>query len=243
MMLQSLSQFHIFMHKGVIIAIDGPVASGKGTLANHLAKSLSGFDLYTGATYRCLALYALEHNIAVTDVEALSNAIKNTSITFQNGSVLLNGKDVTKRIQEPDIAQGASKISVYPEIRALMVQLQREIAHEFINKGKIVVAEGRDTATVVFPDADLKVYVTASVEIRAKRRLSQYLTSGDKRDLGHVLSEITTRDERDMKRLADPLSQKPEQLGYFVIDSSDKNEAETLQMILSELHTRRILND
>jgi CMP/dCMP kinase len=124
-----------------------------------------------------------------------------------------------------------------------MVTLQRHMADVYLQQGKIVVAEGRDTATIVFPDAQLKIYLTATAKVRAERRLSQYLKSGDNRTLESVLTEIKNRDKRDMTRTADPLSANPETLGYMVIDTSLMTEDETLICIIQEVKKKNLLHD
>jgi CMP/dCMP kinase len=229
------------MGEGFVIAIDGPVAAGKGTVASKLAEDLQGFYLYTGGTYRSVALAGIQKGIDLTNTEAVIGLLKDVRIQFKDNRVLLNGEDVTDRIKEPDAANGASVVASMPGVRKEMVHLQRNVADEMIEEGKIVVIEGRDTATVVFPNAALRVFLTASDVVRAKRRLKQYTEQGDVRDYESVLAEIRERDRRDTERETDPLVSNPEELGYFILDDSEKNEADTLEAIKSELKKRNLL--
>jgi cytidylate kinase len=192
------------MTEGFAIAIDGPVAAGKGTIASRLAEELNGFYLYTGAMYRCLALECINRGVAVDNEKEVEAILPFVDIDFDNEKALLNGVDVTERIKEPDTANGASVVSVFPKVREESVLKQQHIARKAIKKGQIVVAEGRDTGTKVFPEAKLKVYLTAADEVRAKRRLAQYREQGDVADFEHVLKEIRKRDKRDRTIEADP---------------------------------------
>lgn len=231
------------MQKGFIIAIDGPVASGKGTIAHNLSVRLGGFDLYTGATYRSLALYCIENNINLKDEEDIKKIIPNVSIDLTGTKVILNGKDVTERIKENDAASTSAIVSSIPSVRKALVARQQEIAMREIGAGKIVIAEGRDTGTVVFPSADFKLFLQATDQIRAKRRFNQYQEQGDTRSLDEVHSEILERDKRDMTRTTDPLVSNPQDLGYFILDDSDLSEDETLEAVENELKRRKLLHD
>jgi cytidylate kinase len=225
---------------GFVIAIDGPVASGKGTIASKLAKELSGFDLYTGAMYRCIALLCIEKNINLDDEKEVESVLKNADIEFKEARIFLNGQDVTERIKEADTASGASIVGVYPEVRKVLVAKQQEIAQKVIEKGQIVVAEGRDMGTTVFSNASLRIYLTARPEVRAKRRMEQFIK--EDKDLSEELEELRRRDKRDTERATSPLPGNPEELGYFVLDNSDMNEQETLNEILAELRRRKLIN-
>jgi CMP/dCMP kinase len=231
------------MSKGFIIAIDGPVASGKGTVAHTLSEKLSGFDLYTGAMYRSLALFCLENTIDYADVESVKNVLSHLEIDLTETGVILNGRDVTERIKDEDAASGSALVSPYPFVRRAMVKRQQEIGERERGKGKIVIAEGRDTGTVVFPNADLRLYLTASGKIRARRRYEQYQQQGDTRSLDDVFKEIKERDERDTTRETDPLPTEPERLGYTILDNSDLNEEQTIGAIVSMLKERNLLHD
>ncbi len=218
-----------------VIAIDGPVASGKGTIASRLAQELHGLYLYTGAMYRIVALASFESNIDLNDESLVVSLLPKISISYDGEKVFFNGRDVTERIKEQDTANGASIVGVYPQVRAALVQMQQQIGRDAISKGKIVVTEGRDTATKVFPDALVKIYLTATDEIRAKRRLLQYEQKGAETTLQYVLEEIAERDKRDRERATDPLPSNPQQVGYTIIDNSTMSEEETLHAIKAVL--------
>ena len=229
------------MPKGFVIAIDGPVASGKGTIAQKLAKKLHGFDLYTGAMYRCVALLCINKGLDLENESAVESVLSDLNAEFNNGKVLLNGQDVTERIKEQDAASGASVVGVFPRVRESLAHKQQQIAKRATDKGLIVVAEGRDMGTTVFPDAPFKIYLTARPEVRAKRRMEQFIDSG--KDLEGELVELKTRDKRDTERVASPLASSPEDLGYFVLDNSDMNEEQALDAINKELGKRKLIND
>lgn len=229
------------MAKGFVIAIDGPVAAGKGTVASKLADDLQGFYLYTGGTYRSVALAAIQKGIDLSDEKAILALLPSIKIKFKEKQVYLNGQDVTDRLKEPDAANGSSVVAVLPEVRKQMVHVQREAAQEMINEGKIVVIEGRDTATIVFPNAALKVFLTATDVIRAKRRVNQYAQQGDVRDFETVLADVRERDKRDTGRALDPLASNPEELGYVILDDSEMTETDTLAAIKNELTKKNLL--
>ncbi len=229
------------MPKGFVIAIDGPVAAGKGTVASKLADDLQGFYLYTGGTYRSLALAGIQKGIDLNDAQEVIALLKNVIIEFKEKQIFLNGVDVTERIKEPDTANGSSVVAALPEVRKQMVHVQRAVAEEKIAEGEIVVIEGRDTATIVFPDAALRVFLTATDVVRAKRRLKQYQEQGDTRDFDQVLADVRERDKRDTERAMDPLASNPEALGYFILDDSAMDEKDTLESIKSELNKRNLL--
>lgn len=217
---------------GFIIAIDGPAASGKGTVASKLAKELDGFYLNSGAFYRSVALLCMRGEIDLKNENLVGSVLDDLDFKIEAGKVFLNGEDVTERIKKPDTASGASVVGVYPEVRKKGAQLQKAIAEKAVNEGSIVVAEGRDMGTTVFPEASFKVFLTARIEVRAKRRMEQYL---DEKDLKEELAALRARDMRDSGRSESPLPSDPERLGYFVLDNSDMNEAETLEVIKKEL--------
>lgn len=224
------------MRKGFVIAIDGPAAAGKGTIAPRLAKKLSGFYLYTGAMYRCLALAAHHKNISY-DNKSLITLLNKIKIDLKEKKVFLDGKDVTEAIKDQNIAYESSKIAEIAQVRERMVKLQRNIGEREINKGKIVVAEGRDTGTKVFPNAKLKVFLTADSKVRAERRLEQLKIRGvSTSTFEKTLKEVKNRDKRDTQRKIDPLVSNPKKYGYFVLDNSDLTEDETLEAILNKLN-------
>ena len=230
------------MRKGFVIAIDGPVASGKGTAAPTLAAKLHGFYLYTGATYRALALYCIQQGIEVTDTKAVIAAVDNVSVDLFDHTVMLNGEDITDTIKRADVARLTPVVAAIPEVRRAMVKRQHAIAHQRIAEGKIVVIEGRDTGTVVFPEAALKVFLTAKPEVRAQRRLEQYQAMGTTEvTYEQVLADLQERDKADTQRKIDPLVTDPEKHGYHIIDTSGNTQEETVAEIVSLLETNKLL--
>lgn len=227
------------MPQGFAIAIDGPVASGKGTIAKQLSQELQAFYLYSGGLYRSVALACIEKGLDVTSPEQVISILGSIDIQIADHNMILNGKDVTERLNEPDVASGGSIIAVIPYVRKVLVKRQQEIAKKAIDDGKIVVAEGRDTGTVVFPDATLKIYLTATPEVRARRRLAQY--QRQESDLAQMTAEIHERDTRDKERKIDPLPSNPEALGYEIIDNSEMTEKETLAAIKKALKNKNLL--
>lgn len=227
------------MPQGFTIAIDGPVASGKGTIAKELAEELNGLYLYTGGMYRSVALECINRGLDVTNPEHVISVLGEIDIQISEHNVFLNGRDVTERIKESDTASGGSIVAVIPHVRKVLVKRQQEIAKQTIAKGEVVVAEGRDTGTVVFPQAELKVYLTAEPEIRAKRRLAQY--ERHEAELAKMLEEIHERDNRDKGRRIDPLPSNPENHGYEIIDNSAMTEEETIETIKKLLQERKLI--
>lgn len=220
------------------MAIDGPVASGKGTIAKKLSRDLQGFYLYTGAMYRIVALACLEKNIDLHNEAQVIAELPTIAIRFEGEKVFFNDRDVTERIKEEDAANGSSVVAAYPKVREQMVALQQHIAQEAINQGKLVISEGRDTGTKVFPNADIKIYLTATDEVRAKRRVAQFQEQGKEVSFTQVLQDLKERDRRDKERITDPLPSNPEELDYFVVDNSEENEE---QRILTELKRRGLV--
>ncbi|HEV2339559.1 MAG TPA: (d)CMP kinase [Patescibacteria group bacterium] len=225
---------------GYAIAIDGPVAAGKGTIAALIAKKLHGFHLYTGAMYRGLTLYCLQHNIPVSDKEKVLVALQTITFTLDNATTYMNGEDITERIKKRDVTQSVAKVAAISQVRQEMVKRQRSIAKEKMEKGFVVIAEARDAATRILPDAFLKIYLTATPEVRAKRRYEQM---GGKQNTGisfeQMLKDTKERDYRDTHREADPLVLEPEKYGYFVLDDSNLSEEETVEKILKEIERRK----
>ena len=231
------------MPQGVSIAIDGPVASGKGTLAKALARRLGGFYLDTGAMYRAVAVAAIDRGLNVENPSDVQSVLPDTNIAFEGEQVLLNGVDVTHRIRESDASHGSSVIAVYGPVREDLVLKQRGLAHKAMEDGQVVILDGRDTGTKVLPDATFKLFLTARPEIRAERRRQQLLEKGSKvGDFNEVLADIKRRDDRDMTRAIDPLPSDPEERGYWVLDNSDQEETVTIKAVVDELDRRKLIN-
>ncbi len=219
-----------------VIAIDGPAGSGKSTLARLLADALGFVYLDTGAMYRALALLAQREGVDPTDEPALTRLAETMQLKFQrtNGEqrVLLNGEDVSEAIRHPNIGQLASQISVHSGVRRALVAKQRAIAQQVHG----LVAEGRDTTTVVFPEAILKIFLTASPEERARRRQAQLREQGIDLPFEEVLREIRERDERDSTRADSPLRQADDAVR---IENDHLTKEQTLQRVL-ELYYERV---
>ena len=193
--------------KNISIAIDGPAGAGKSTIAKIVSKKLNIIYLDTGAMYRTFALFAIENGKDTKQGNELIPLLDtfDLQIDYSEGEqhVILNGRDVTGLIRTPAVSEGASNIAVIPEVRLKMVELQREIA-----KAYGVVMDGRDIGTYVLPDADLKIFLTASVDERAKRRYLEMLDKGNKDvNLESIKSEISYRDNNDSSRAFAPLKQ------------------------------------
>ena len=186
------------------IAIDGPAGAGKSTVAKALAKTLGAMYLDTGAMYRAFGLAMIRAGVDVNDAAAVAQRAGAVDITVEyvDGTqrMMLAGEDVSETIRLPEVSAAASAISTVPEVRAHMVALQRRIA-----RGNAVVMDGRDIGTVVLPDATLKIYLTASAEVRADRRCKELQAKGKPEPYAKVLQDIIERDDRDMNRAASPL--------------------------------------
>ncbi|MDI1308590.1 MAG: (d)CMP kinase [Methylotenera sp.] len=183
-----------------VIAIDGPSASGKGTVAQLVASKLGFHYLDSGALYRIVAFAAQQNNIAWSDALAVTACCKTLKIEFINEQVLLNNKDVSNEIRTEEIGKGASQVAVHAPLRAALVEIQ----HNFC-KAPGLVADGRDMGTVIFPKAELKVFLTASTETRALRRYKQLLGKNEPANYESILQDLTERDARDKGRASAPL--------------------------------------
>ena len=183
-----------------VIAIDGPSASGKGTVAQLVAAKLGFHYLDSGALYRIVAFAAQQNNIAWSDALAVTECAKTLSIEFTNEQVFLNKKDVSNEIRTEEIGKGASQVAVHAPLRSALVDMQ----HSFC-KAPGLVADGRDMGTVIFPDAKLKVFLTASTETRAQRRYQQLLGKNQPANYENILQDLAERDARDKNRTSAPL--------------------------------------
>lgn len=215
----------------MIIAIDGPAGSGKSTVAKQVARMLGFQYLDTGAMYRSVAWYALEHGVSTDDVDALADIAQEKSIEFraaeydtQPSRVFIDGVDVTDEIRTPRIDKAVTPVSAIPEVRSALVLQQRAIAST-----QNVVMEGRDIGTVVFPNAEVKVFLTASAEERARRRAAQNRERGfGEVDESAILKDIIRRDEADSTRAASPL--KPADDAHM-LDTTDLSIDEVCEII------------
>lgn len=209
------------------IAIDGPAGAGKSTIAKQLAKELSFIYVDTGAMYRSMALYFMRNDIAKEDEAAISDACKTVevSIAYENGEqqVLLNGENVSKEIRKEEVGKMASATSVYKEVRKKLVELQQKLAAD-----KDVIMDGRDIGTCVLPNAQVKIYLTASVETRAERRYQELQEKGAVCDLEVIKKDIADRDYQDMHREISPLKQAEDAV---LVDSSDMGIEEVVETI------------
>ena len=197
-----------------IVAIDGPAGSGKGTVAKLISKDLGFVNIDTGATFRCVALAMIQNNIKKEEEDKIEELLKSIKIDMKpDGTVLLNNEIVTDRIRENDVNGLVSPISVIKIVRDKLLEIQRKIA-----EGKNVVMEGRDIGTVVFPKADVKIYLDASPEERAKRRLKQNQEKGIESSYEEVLKNIIDRDKRDSSREIEPLKKAEDAI---LIDSTN----------------------
>jgi len=186
------------------IAIDGPAGAGKSTIAKKLAKELGYVYVDTGAMYRAMAYYFWNNNIQADDIDAITTACPNVdvTITYEDGTqhVWLNGVDVSGKIRTEEVGKMASATSVYPVVRTKLVELQQQLA-----KKTDVIMDGRDIGTVVLPDADVKIFLTASSAIRAQRRFDELTAKGMECNLQEIEKDIIERDYRDMNRETSPL--------------------------------------
>ena len=218
----------------LIIAIDGPAGSGKSTIAARLAKKLGYINLESGAMYRALALKALHQQVSLDDPVRLGHLADETIIELEpqpdGNRVLLDGRDVSQRIREADVTVAASRVSVYPSVREIMVRRQREMG---ASGG--VVMEGRDIGTAVFPNADVKIFLDADARIRAERRVAQNGTHTPE-EAQRIVEELVQRDVRDRTRAVSPLVPAPDAV---ILDSTNLSLDEVLtrveQVVLSKL--------
>ncbi len=227
--------------KGFVIAIDGPVGSGKGTLAPMLASAVKGIYVDSGAMFRCVALYFLDKGLQIDDEETVNKNLPDITIDIEGRELLLNGKIVTDSIRNSEVAAMASRLGVIRKVREKLAELQRKLADTYIEQGKIVVAEGRDMGTTVFPHSPMKIYLTARLDVRAQRRFMQYRQKGEDFSFTQVVQKIKERDYRDSTRKLSPLTTEPEKFGYFIIDNSDLTERQTLGIIITELQKRNLI--
>ena len=212
---------------GYSIAIDGPAGAGKSTIAKKIAKDEGLIYVDTGAMYRAMGIHLLNNNISGDDEAAISAECKNADITikYENGEqqVYLNGENVTGRLRTEEVGSMASKCSVFAAVRTKLVELQQKLAET-----ADVIMDGRDIGTVVLPNANVKIFLTASSAVRAKRRYDELILRGEEPDIEVIKKDIETRDYQDMNRDIAPLKQADDAV---LIDSSDM----TIQEVVAEL--------
>lgn len=211
-----------------IIAIDGPAGSGKGTLAKALSEKFNLVNIDTGATYRCVALKVLRNNINLEETDKIIEISKNINIDLkQDGKVYLDGEDVTKEIRSKEVTQIVSPISSITEVRKNMVDIQRKIA-----EGKDAVMEGRDITTVVFPNAQYKFYLDASLESRAQRRYKENKEKGIDMTYEEVYENIKNRDYNDMHKEVGSLTRTEDQIYIDTTNLTVEGEVEIIRKII-----------
>ena len=209
------------------VAIDGPVGAGKSSVARECAKRLGIIYVDTGALYRSCALFCVRYNVDISPeneqaVSELLNSKLDLSIKLEDGTqrVIVNGEDVSDEIRTLEISKAASAVSALPSVRAFLLGMQRDIASK-----NSVIMDGRDIGTVILPNADIKIYITAKPEIRAKRRYDELVAKGSDVTLGEVLVEINRRDFNDMNRKEAPLKQAPDAI---LLDTSELDFEQTV---------------
>lgn len=220
---------------GFKIAIDGPAGAGKSTIAKQVARRENLIYIDTGAMYRAMSLLMLQNGIPLNDAEKIGQECSRAQIdiSYKNGeqAVFLNGENVDAFLREERVGNAASAVSAVPRVRERLVQLQRELA-----ESADVVMDGRDIGTVVLPDADLKIFLTASSRVRAERRYRELQEKGIEADLKTIQRDIEERDHRDITRETSPLRQAEDAV---VIDSSMMTVDEVIQNILDLIQSRR----
>ena len=211
----------------MIVAVDGPAGSGKGTVTKEIEKELGFLNLDTGATYRCVALEVLRKRLDLDDKEKIIEIANNIDIKINNTRdkdiILLNNEDVSKEIRTKEVTAIVSQVSSIIPVREKMVEVQRKLA-----KGKDVIVEGRDIGTVVFPNADIKIYLDASEEIRAKRRYEENLQNGMDMTYEEVLENVKMRDYNDMNKKVGALKKADDAI---IIDSTNLTISQVVEKL------------
>ena len=219
----------------ISVAVDGPSGSGKSTLSRAAAKELSLLYVDTGAIYRTAALYALRRGVAPGDAAAVSALLPEIGVTLAYDGrgmqrMYLNGEDVTDLIRTQEVSMAASSLSAHPAVRAFLLEMQRELARKHS-----VIMDGRDIGTVVLPGADVKIFLTAGSEVRARRRWLELQERGTPRDWEQLLRETRERDERDANRAAAPLRPAEDSV---LLDTSELDFAQSLERMIEIIRER-----
>jgi cytidylate kinase len=213
-----------------IIAIDGPSASGKGTIAEKVAENLGFHVLDSGALYRLTALFALRKNVSLLDEGAVAALAVELPAEFRQGQVWLAGEEVGQAIRAEEVGEGASRVAALPAVRTALLARQRAYA-----QAPGLVADGRDMGTVVFPQAQTKVFLTASPEARAERRYKQLIEKGNSANLAALVRDMRARDERDTQRAVAPLKPAPDAL---VLDSTQLSIDQVVAAVLERYRAK-----
>jgi cytidylate kinase len=220
-----------------IITIDGPSGSGKGTVSRLIASKLSFNYLDSGALYRALSVSSARHGVNLRNIKGLVDLVEHMDVRFEmddgNFQIFLDEINVTDEMRTEDAGARASKIAFYPEIRESLLKRQRKFAF-----GVGLVADGRDMGTVVFPEADLKIYLTASIEERAQRRYKELIDKGEDVSLRALAKQVRDRDARDMNREVSPLIAADDAV---TIDTSEMAVARVLNYVIELVHAKRLI--
>ncbi len=220
--------------KPINIAIDGYSSCGKSTIAKALAKDIQFTYIDSGAMYRCVTLYTMQENMEPSDTAAIINALPNINIELNFETFYLNGVDVSKAIRSMEVSQRVSSVSAIKEVRVAMVKMQRHLGSK-----QNIVMDGRDIGTTVFPEAQLKIFMTAHPMIRAQRRYKEMLEKGEDSSLEEVMANLNMRDYEDTHREESPL-QKAEDA--IVLDNSFMTPQEQLSFVKNKLKELKLLN-
>ena len=213
------------------IAIDGPAGAGKSTISKMAAKELGYIYVDTGALYRAIGLFAIRSGVGTRDEQALAPLLERIKIELRyiegQQRILLNGEDVSEAIRSPEMSMAASDVSALPAVRAFLLDLQRQMAERYN-----VIMDGRDIGTVVLPNADVKIFLTASAEARAQRRYEEYLTKGTEVPYNDVLQDMRQRDHNDSTRAIAPLRPAEDAI---LLDTSENTLEQSAELIIKTI--------
>lgn len=213
-----------------VIAIDGPSASGKGSVAERVAEHFGFHYLDSGALYRLTAYAAYIQGVEWSDANRLAEIVSGMTIRFEGGEIYLNAESVSAQIRTEQMGKGASEVAVHPEVRTALLQTQRHF-----RQAPGLVGDGRDIGSVIFPDAVLKVFLTAAVETRAQRRYDQLIARGETANYDIILEDLRLRDLRDSQRASAPLKQLPDAM---LVDTTDMSIIQAVDMIVTAFNEK-----